>query len=117
MSAISLADVSSTIHNNFLKGSDGYGLVSDAVNLFGNAAATLSISAAAAQTDVLTAGIYDVWATVDCYLKVATTANDVTTANGYLVRSGTTVSVVIPTGCKLGAIAGGAGTLSYHRVA
>ncbi len=91
--------------------------MTETLNIRGYARGTdLSISAVAAQTAALTEGFYDVWSTVDCYIKVETTANDVTTATGYLLRTGTTVTVAVPGGCKLGAIAGGAGTLSYHRV-
>ena len=87
-----------------------------AVILQGNAAVTLAVSAVAAQTAALTFGIYDVWCTVDVYIKVNPIANDVTVANGYLIRTGTTVPVVIGDADKLGAIAGGAGTLSFHRI-
>lgn len=86
------------------------------VDIEGNAQATLAISAAAAQTAALVEGIYAVWATVACYVKVADSANDVTTATGYIVRADTTVFVFVRNGKKLGAIAGGAGTLSYQRV-
>lgn len=88
----------------------------DYVDLEGNAAETVAVSAAAAQGRVLPEGIYDVWCTVDVYVKVAPTANDVTVANGYLIRANNTVSVLVRTGSRIGAVAGGAGTLSYHQV-
>jgi hypothetical protein len=85
--------------------------------LSGNSQGALSVSAAADHTAAFeTSGLYDVWCDVDVYLKVATTANDVTTSTGYLVRANTTIPIVIGAGDKLGAIAGGAGTLSYHKV-
>jgi hypothetical protein len=88
----------------------------DYVDLEGSAAATLAVSAAADHTPILNEGIYDVWCTVDVFVKVAPTANNVTTANGYLIRANNTVSVLVRTGSRIGAIAGGAGTLSYHQV-
>ena len=87
------------------------------INIRGNAAGTLSVSGTAAQTAVLDGGLYDVWATVDVYVKTGGTANDVTAANGYLIRIGETLpSLVVQAGDKIGAIAGSAGTLSYHKV-
>lgn len=91
--------------------------VIDAVDLEGYAQASTSVSAIAAQTAALAEGIYDVWCDVDVYLKVAPTANDVTTSTGYLLRANNTVSVLIRKNSKIGAIAGGAGTLRYHKVA
>lgn len=78
---------------------------------------TLAVSAAAAQTAVLEEGTYDVWCDVDVWIKVDEVANDVTTANGYKISAGNTIPVRVPFGRKIGAIAGGAGTLSYHQVA
>lgn len=89
--------------------------VAQVVSLKDNARVDVAVSAAAAQSAALTNGVYDVWCTVDVYLKVNTTANDVTTANGYLLRANTTVAFYVPEGNRIGAIAGGAGTLSYHR--
>lgn len=92
-------------------------LTNAAVVLNGNAAAQLSVSAVAAQTAAITAGgIYDVWANVDVYVKVNEVANDVTASTGYLIRAGTTVPVFVGDNEKIGAIAGSAGTLNYHRV-
>src|ERR1043165_1867111 len=82
----------------------------DYVDLEGSAAATLAVSAAADHTPILNEGIYDVWCTVDVFVKVAPTANN------YLIRANNTVSVLVRTGSRIGAIAGGAGTLSYHQV-
>lgn len=87
------------------------------INIRGNAAGTLTISGTAAQTAALDGGMYDVWATEDVYIKTAGTADDVTAANGYLIRLGETLAgLVVQEGDKIGAIAGAAGTLSYHKV-
>lgn len=82
-----------------------------------NSQGQLSVSAAAAETAAFaTSGLYDVWCDVDVYLKVDTSTTDVTTATGYLLRANTTIPIVIGIGDKLGGIAGGAGTLRYHKV-
>lgn len=99
----------------------GFDLVGDsaAADIQGGAAVTLALSTSAAQTAALAEGIYDIWCTTaaDMLIKVATTANDVTAANGYLVRSGTTFRCRIRTGSKIGAIVGsGTPTLAYHKV-
>lgn len=90
------------------------------VDINGRSQSTLSVSGTAAQTGVLTPGVYDVWCDEsDVYIKVAGTANDVTTSNGYVIKTGNVVAVKIgaPTDMKLGAITGGtSGTLRYHRV-
>jgi len=85
-------------------------------DIFNSAAGTLAVSAVAAQTAVLPEGQYHVWCSVECFIKVGATANDVTAANGYIVRADTTVAVPVRPGHRIGAIAGGAGTLSYHKV-
>lgn len=61
-------------------------------------------------------GLYDLWCDVDVYLKVGTTANDVTTSTGYLLRANTTVPFIIGAGDRLGGIAGSSGTLRYIKV-
>lgn len=80
----------------------------------------LSVSAVAAQTAALgtsrTAGsIYDLLSDVDCYIKIAEEASGVTIDNGYPLLAGNVVSVFVPSGYKIGAIAAGAGTLKIHR--
>ena len=87
-----------------------------AIVLQGNARIDLAVSTAAAQTAVLPSGVYDVWCGIDVYIKVDSTANDVTTANGYLLRANNTVPIVLGDGDRIGAIAGAAGTLSAHKV-
>lgn len=86
--------------------------------LAGNSQAQLSVSAAAAETSVFVSeGYFDIWCDVDVYIKVGETGTDVTTSNGYLLRANTTLAnVVVKQGQKIGAIAGGAGTLRYHQV-
>lgn len=85
--------------------------------LYGRSASTLAISAVAAQTEPLEAGIYDVWATVETFISVGRNASSgLTAANGYIVRANSTARVMLTTGDRIGAIAGGAGTLSYHQV-
>ncbi len=91
--------------------------INDAIDISGSAAATLAVSTSAAHTtNPVGEGLYDVWCTVDVYIKTAVTANDVTTANGYLIRQNTTKKVAVRSDERIGAIAGGAGTLSYHKV-
>lgn len=85
--------------------------------LYGRSAATLSISAVAAQTVPLEAGIYDVWATVETFISIGPSASTgLTAANGYIIRVNSTARVYVRTGDRIGAIAGGAGTLSYHQI-
>lgn len=86
--------------------------------LQGNAQAQLSISGTAAQTSAFSEnGYFDVWSDVDAYIKVNPTADNVTTSTGYLIRANTTYpNVMVLVGDKIGAIAGSAGTLRYHKV-
>lgn len=91
--------------------------VTDSIALSGNAQGSISISGTAAQSSALTGGIYDVGSTVDCYVKVNATANNVTTSTGYLLRANNTIPLIVPDQEKIGAITSGAtGTLTYHRV-
>lgn len=93
--------------------------VAGVVDLKGHAQGTvLSITGTAAQTAAFSLdGIYDVWSTVDCWLKVDPTANDVTALTGYLLRANQTVAVMIRALDKLGAITGGgSGSLSFHKI-
>lgn len=98
-----------------------------AVVIEGHKQNQLAVSAAAAVTPVLVDGVYDCWCDVDVFIRVANTdasvispnrAQDVTTATGFKIVAGNVVSVrVAGNGRCIGAIAGGAGTLSYHRTA
>lgn len=90
--------------------------VIDAIRLAGSKGG-LAVSTTVAQTDVLAEGIYDLWADIDCYIKIAPTANDVTTNNGYLLRANNTVAFDVRSAERIGGIvASGTGTLSFHRV-
>ena len=86
--------------------------------LQGNSQGTLSVSGSAAQTSAFTeAGYFDIWSDVDTYIKIAPTATGVTTGNGYPVFANTIVpNVMILVGDRIGGIAGGAGTLRFHKV-
>jgi len=102
-----------------LKSIDGAACVTDAVILAGNAQAQLSISGTGVDVNSLTGGKYDVWTTVDCFIKIhATDATGVTITTGYPVYAAATpLRVVIPDTYALGAItSGAAGTLSYMKV-
>ncbi len=92
-------------------------LAGEGLDIEGYAGVQLVTSASAAQTAVLNEGAYDVWASQDTYIKIGPTANDVTTATGYLIRTNNTVPIVVRQGSRIGAIAAGAGTLTYHRTA
>lgn len=90
----------------------------DMIDLEGNSnGSPLSLTTTAAQTAALTAGVYDIWSDVDCYIKIGTTANDVTTS-GYLLRANVTLpNVLIRKDRKIGGIvASGTGTLGFHKI-
>lgn len=90
----------------------------NSINIQGNSVASLSVSGTGTQTNTrLSPGIYDIWCDIDVFIKVdRATASDVTTANGYKIVAGNVVPVQITSDSFLGAIAGGAGTLKYHKV-
>ncbi len=96
----------------------GSGVSADSLKLSGNAQVTpLSTSGTAAQTAALTDGIYHVWAATNTFIKVAATANDVTTSTGYELKAGNTIAVMVPGGQKIGAVlASGSSTLYIHKV-
>ena len=52
---------------------------------------------------------------VDSYIKIATTANDVTTSTGYLLLAYNTVAFEVPNNYKVGVISAGTGTLTIHK--
>lgn len=96
-------------------------VVSDVVELEGRSRVDIAISTSAVQRAALPEGNYDVISTVDCWLKVAPTANDVTAAAGanagYLLKANTMITVMTKGNLnKIGIVAGGAGTFSYHQV-
>jgi hypothetical protein len=91
--------------------------VTDHIDIEGYSAATVSSATTAAQSGVLNEGVYDLWCTADTYVKVAPTANDVTSGTGYLLRANNTVPFIVRTNSRIGCIMSTAtGTLSYHRV-
>lgn len=81
----------------------------------GNTAKTMAVSAVAASTGALQRGIYDVNCDVDVFIMIGTNVAGVTTANGYKIFAGVTVPFAVDDGRSIGAIAGGAGTLRYHK--
>lgn len=102
------------------------------VAIEGRAAAQLAVSAVGAQTAPLEKGTYDVWCDVDVWVKVAryfdlatppvaaatpNRAQDVTTLTGYKIFAGNTISLDLNNERCIGAIAGGAGTLNFIRIA
>ena len=91
-------------------------LSTDAISISGHAQISMPISTVAAQSAALAGGIYDVWASADCYIKIAPAAGDVTPQNGYLLRAGNTVPVVVPDQEKIGVVlAAGVGTFYLHK--
>ena len=94
-------------------------LDTEGADLENNSAGTLALSTSADQTAVLPEGLYDVWCSsaADIFIRVAPTATGVTTANGYLVRSGGSARVRIRGASRIGGIVGsGTPTLVYHKV-
>lgn len=60
-------------------------------------------------------GVYDLLSDINCFIAVASDPSGVTTGSGYPLLAGNVVSVFVPSGYKIGAIAAGAGTLKIHR--
>ena len=92
--------------------------VADFVDIENDSQGQVSTSTTGAQSAVLSEGIYDIWVAVDTYIKIASTASDVTTSTGYLLRANQTIPFFVSTGNRIGAIlAASTDTLRYHRVA
>lgn len=92
--------------------------VADFIDIENDAQGQVATSTIAAHSAALSEGVYDVWSAVDTYIKVAASANDVTTSTGYLLRANQTIPVWVSNGNKIGGIlVTGTSTLSYHRVA
>lgn len=92
--------------------------VADFIDIENDSQGQVATSTTAAQSATLAEGVYDVWSASDTYLKVAATADDVTTSTGYLLRANQTIPVWVSQGSRIGAVlSSGTGTLSYHRVA
>lgn len=89
------------------------------LDLAGYAKISLSVSGTAAQTSALGPGVYAVWSPdVTVHLKVAATADDVTTSTGFTVFAGNMVALGVGLNDnKIGAITDGAsGTLYVFRI-
>lgn len=87
-------------------------MLEDYINIEGRQQGSFS---AGAQSPLLPAGVYDIWATADIHIKVdQTNAADVSSATGYLVRSGTTKSVKLAKPSFIGAA--GTATVYYHQI-
>lgn len=82
--------------------------------------AQIDISDIGKQTTVLPIGIYKVYATCSCYIKVTegSTASDVTEATGDIMLGGNTELYYVPDSGRIGVIAdtGVTGTLKMHWV-
>lgn len=94
------------------------------IDITDNAVDDLSLTTTVAATAVLSAGLYDVWASADCYIASGTDLSTLTTANGRPLAGGETPSTLtitpniqIEEGEKLGGItASGIATLYYQKV-
>jgi len=100
--------------------------VRNSVAIQGFLGVQLAVSGTAAASAVLDGGTYDMWCDVDVFIRIAEAdetviapfrAQDVTVLNGYRIAAGNTIAVQVPEAGVIGAIAGGAGTLTFHRIA
>jgi hypothetical protein len=95
-------------------------IVSEAVDIRGRQQASVAFNGTAAVSNTLVEGIYDLWATADCYLAVSNSnavANAVASNTGYLLRAGNTVPFRIRPGDIIGVIqASASGTLAFVQV-
>lgn len=88
-------------------------LYNDALNLEGNRQGSF---ATGNQSAPLPAGVYNIWAPNEVYIKVhPTLASDVSSSTGYILRANTTVSIKLTGERVIGA--SGTGNVFYHRVA
>ena len=83
-------------------------------------AADVSFTGAAAQSAALspggTGGVYDIVSDIDCFIKVAATADDVTTTTGNPLSANEMLPLWVPNGYKIGAVSTSAsGTLKIHQ--
>jgi hypothetical protein len=91
--------------------------MNDAIYIENQKQESFAISPTAAQSSSLALGYYDVWSTIDCYLRVDETATGVTTANGYVLFANNVITLFVDDLRKIGAItATGTGTLQFHKV-
>ena len=68
---------------------------------------------AGAQSGVLTPGVYDVWGDDEAFIKAGPVADDVTSADGYRVPAGQTISVRIT---RAGDRIGSTAAIKIHQV-
>lgn len=94
--------------------------VSDCIDIFGNGQLSATFNATANCIANMAEGIYDIWATADCYIldgANATVANGVLSNTGYLLRGNNTISILIRGNHCLGAIQSTtSGTLAAVKV-
>lgn len=90
------------------------------ISLRGNSAQSLSVDDTGDQTgDILPEGLYVIWATESCVIKIAPDAlTGLTATNGFPIPSDVIIGHFVFDGeCKLGGItASGASTIYYHKV-
>jgi len=87
------------------------------INIEGRSQKSFTYTATAGQSPVLEPGVYAVWSDVNCFIKVAPTANDVTIATGFPIFAGAPIMpVLVPDPAKIGAVGAGAGTLYFHQI-
>lgn len=85
----------------------------NAVNIAGFSQKSFATGSQSAEP--LGAGVYDVWADNDIYIKLhRTTASDVTSGTGYIIKVGNVVPVRVASPMYLGAA--GTGNVYYHQV-
>ena len=84
----------------------------NSVNIAGKRQGTF---ATGSQSELLVAGVYDVWADNNVYIKVdPTLASNVTSGTGYLIQAGNIVPVRLTAPAYIGGA--GIGNVYYHRV-
>lgn len=93
----------------------------EALDIVGQSASSLSINnSSAVQSSSLPIGIYKVWSTVDCRIRIdPSNASGVTATNGDLLFALNTEFYHVGEGQKIGVIAqnpGETGTFFYHWV-
>ncbi len=93
--------------------------VQEYIDIEGNSQAQLTVLPSATQTSIaLPMGRYDLISDVDCFIKLASTANNVTTSTGYPILANNMVSFVCRGSSRLGAISNNSlsGTIIYHKI-
>lgn len=87
----------------------------NSVNIAGNAQRSFTATGGGQSDELLTTGVYDVWAESDVYIKTdEDDASDVTASTGYLILVDNIIPVRITTPSYLGAI--GTGDVFFHKV-